>query len=283
MSYKSLPVLIDSHVHTDDEKLQPDAEAVLASARANNVAAQIVPAICRQYWDRQKQLCDAHPDLYACYGLHPCYYAQHSDAHLQDLALWLGKESPVGVGECGLDYAMAGADKAQQQQLFAAQLSLAREFKLPVVIHAVRAVEDVIRMIRSSGHYNGMVHSYNGSLQQAHRLIDLGYSLSFGGAVTYPRAKRLQSLVAELPLDAILLETDSPDQPAVTYRGQRNEPAYLVDIWQTISSLRSEDADTIAEQTTANACRLFSISVGDSLSKESPNTSTDTSADETVF
>jgi len=259
MSFKSNTVLVDSHVHVDDNRLMLDRESVLDAARNNNIAAQIVPAVSQQHWPRLKTLCDANEDLYPCYGLHPGYYAEHTESHVQELAQWLGKEPAVAVGECGLDYAIPGADKAHQQHLFAAQLSLAREFNLPIVIHAVKAVEDVIRMIRASGHYRGMVHSFNGSAQQASRLIDLGYKLSFGGAVTHSRAKRLQSLVSTLPLDALLLETDSPDQPPAKYPGQRNEPAYLVEIWQSISALRSEDAETIAEKTTENARQLFDL------------------------
>jgi len=259
MSFNSNTVLVDSHVHVDDNRLMPDRESVLDAARNNNIAAQIVPAVSRQHWPRLKLLCDANKDLHPCYGLHPGYYAEHSDSHIPELAEWLGKEPAVAVGECGLDYAIAGADKAHQQQLFSAQLALAREFNLPIVIHAVKAVEDVIRMIRASGHYRGMVHSFNGSAQQASRLIDLGYKLSFGGAVTYSRAKRLQALVTSLPLDAMLLETDSPDQTPSNYLGQRNEPAYLVDIWQSISALRSEDAETIAAKTTENARELFNL------------------------
>jgi len=259
MSFNSNTVLIDSHVHVDDNRLMPDRDSVLDAARNNNIGAQIVPAVSRQHWPRLKALCDANEDLHPCYGLHPAYYAEHTENHLLELAKWLGKEPAVAVGECGLDYAIAGADKAHQQHLFAAQLALAREFNLPIVIHAVKAVEDVIRMIRASGHYRGMVHSFNGSAQQASRLIDLGYMLSFGGAVTHSRAKRLQTLVTNLPLDSLLLETDSPDQTPSHYPGQRNEPAFLVDIWQSISALRSEDAETIAAKTTDNARQLFDL------------------------
>jgi len=259
MYCKSTPILVDSHVHADDERLVLDREHVIESARNHHIAAQIVPAVSQQHWPRLKQLCDEHDDLHPCYGLHPCFYSEHTNAHLQELAQWLGREPAVAVGECGLDYAIAGADKAQQQHLFAAQLALAREFNLPIVIHAVRAVEDVIRMIRASGHYRGMVHSFNGSIQQASRLIDLGYLLSFGGAVTYPRAKRLRTMVAKLPLDSILLETDAPDQPPLNYQGQRNEPRYLVDVWRSISELRTEDEDTVANTTTENARRLFAL------------------------
>ncbi len=259
MLTQSTPALIDSHVHTDDERLKADRPAVLHAARKANVVAQVVPAISQRLWPRVKAVCEAESDLYACYGLHPCFCDEHLDAHIEELPLWLGRERPVAVGECGLDYQIVDADRAQQQHLFSAQLALAREFDLPIVIHARRAVEDVIRMIRSSGHYRGLVHSFNGSAQQASRLIDLGYKLSFGGAVTYSRAKRLREMIRTLPLDAILLETDAPDQTDQNHSGQRNEPAYLVDVWKAISGLRDENADEIARATTANAIELFRL------------------------
>ncbi len=253
------PPLIDSHVHTDDERLKNDRHQVLEDARRANIVAQVVPAISHRLWPRVQAVCAQQDDLYACYGLHPCFHDEHETSHIDELASWIGREKPVAVGECGLDYFIAGADKARQQHLFSAQLALAREFDLPIVIHARKAVEDVIRMIRSSGHYRGMVHSFNGSKQQATRLIDLGYKLSFGGAVTFERAKRLRELVAQLPLDALLLETDAPDQADARHSGQRNEPAFLVDVWQSISDLRAESAHDVATATTANAIELFRL------------------------
>lgn len=261
-THRRTPALIDSHVHTDDARLDDDRAAIMASARRANVVAQIVPAVSRRLWPRVKALCDEEEDLFACYGLHPCFHDEHATSDIEELARWLGRERPVAVGECGLDYFIAGADKARQQQLFSAQLALAREFDLPVVVHARNAVEDVIRMVRASGHYHGLIHSFNGSLQQASRLIDLGYRLSFGGAITYPRASRLRGLVGKLPLDAILLETDAPDQTDASHQGLRNEPAWLVDVWRAIGELREEDAETIARVTTANAIALFGLPEG---------------------
>ena len=256
-----MPYLIDSHVHSDDDRLQNDHADVMRRAREAGVMAQVVPAISQRLWPRVRAVCQDHPDLYACYGLHPCFHTEHLDEHIAELAEWVGRERPVAVGECGLDYFIENADKPHQQQLFAAQLSLAREFNLPIVIHARKAVEDVINMIRANGHYEGLVHSFNGSLPQAHRLIDLGYRLSFGGAVTYSRATRLRELVASLPLDAILLETDAPDQPDAMHEGERNEPAWLLDVWTSIAELREESAEIIAERTTRNAIELFRLPV----------------------
>ncbi len=251
--------LIDSHTHTDDDRFSNDRPQVMQRARDAGVVAQVVPAISRELWPRVRETCAAFADLYPCYGLHPCFCAEHKDEHLAELAVWLGREQPVAVGECGLDYFIDAPDKPRQQHLFSAQLALAREFDLPVVIHARKAVEDVIQHIRIAGHYEGLVHSFNGSLQQAYRLIDLGYRLSFGGAVTWSRATRLRELVKALPLDAILLETDAPDQVDAEHGGQRNEPAYLATVLHAVAELRGESVEHLAERTTANTATLFRL------------------------
>ncbi len=255
------PQLIDSHVHTDDDRFAGDIEGVLHNAREANVIAQIVPAISRRLWPRVRSVCNDHKDLFACYGLHPCFSAEHTVQHLDELASWLALERPVAVGECGLDYAIEDADKSFQHQLFIAQLALAREFNLPIVVHARKAVEDVIDLIKASGHRKGLIHSFNGSEQQALKLIELGFKFSFGGAITYDRASKLRSLVATLPLDSILLETDAPDQPDANHSGQRNEPAYLADVWASVCALREEDAAQIAATTSQNAIDLFNLKI----------------------
>ena len=251
--------LIDSHVHSDDDRLAQDFSAVLTRAREAGVVAQIIPATHYKNWERIQTLCSTHDDLFPCYGLHPCFMEHHKSEHINQLAYWLGRAQPIAVGECGLDYSSDNLHKSAQQKLFASQLSLAREFRLPIVIHAHKAVEDVIRMVRASGHYNGLVHSFNGSLQQAHRLIDLGYNLSVGVAITYPRATRLRELITQIPIDSFLLETDAPDQSSSQYKGLRNEPAYLIDIWKCISELRTESAQEIATATTQSAMDLFTL------------------------
>ena len=253
------PALIDSHVHIDDNRFEEDRLPVIQAARAANVIAQVLPAVSRQHWPRLKFLCSEHSDLFACYGLHPCFCDDHTLQDIDELAHWLARERPVAVGECGLDYFITDGDKAMQQRLFAAQLALAREFNLPIVIHARKAVEDVIRMIRASGHSRGVVHSFNGSASQANRLIDLGYKLSFGGAVTFTRASRLRKLFSELPLSAIMLETDAPDQPDTLHDNRRNQPAYLVDVWQNLSQLREEPPEQVAAITTQNTIELFRL------------------------
>ncbi len=251
--------LIDSHVHLDDSRLADDYPAVLQRAAEAGIYAMIVPAVQRQSWPRLRQICLDCPQAWPSYGLHPYFIAQHQLSDLDDLRDWISREQPVAVGECGLDYHRSVLDHALQIDFYSAQLQIAREFDLPVIIHATHAVDDVTKYIRRSGHHKGVIHSFNGSLQQAKILIDLGYLLGFGGAATYARATRIRSLITQLPLDSLLLETDAPDQAPQAYHGQRNEPGYLIDVIKTFAECRSEDQETIAAATSKNAERLFGL------------------------
>lgn len=254
-----MPTLIDSHSHFDDDTFSPDREAALARAQAAGVTQQIVPAISAAFWPRLRDVCQQYSGLYPAYGLHPMYLPAHRREHLDQLADWIAQEQPVAVGECGLDYFVKGLDKSQQEQFFLAQLQLAREAHLPVIIHARRAVDDVIKQIRRVAGSYGVVHSFSGSEVQAKRLLDLGFYLSFGGPITYPRANKLRQLVSKLPLEGILLETDSPDQPLFTHRGERNEPAYLPEVLYTLAELRQQAPADIAAITHHNTLTLFNM------------------------
>ncbi|MEW8507575.1 MAG: TatD family hydrolase [Candidatus Thiodiazotropha sp.] len=253
------PRLIDAHSHFDDTSFEVDREQALARARDAGVVEQIIPAIKATWWPRIKKLCHDSTGLHPSYGLHPMYLDDHRDEHLQALREWIAAEQPIAIGECGLDFYIDDPKPEQQQRYFEGQLQIAADHKLPVIIHARRSVEEVINTLRHYPGVVGMLHSYAGSEQQAHRLIDMGFYLSFGGPVTYPRAKRLHRLIKALPLDAILLETDSPDQPGIDHRGQRNEPAFLPEVLNTVALLRDQNPQLVAEQTAANTRRLFNI------------------------
>ncbi len=252
-------MLIDSHVHFDDKRFDEDRDAVYQRAKQAGVIAMIMPAITAESWPKTKQISDQYENIFPAYGLHPYFIDQHKPEHLDQLKDWIKKEQPVAVGECGLDYFLPELDQKKQKSFFEAQLKIAKEFDLPVIIHARSAVEDVINLIRKSGHNKGMIHSYNGSLQQAKQLIDLGYCLSFGGAVTYTRAKKLRALIKELPLDSLLIETDAPDQPDADHKDQRNEPGFITEVLDTFAELRSETKEKIAQQTIQNAISLFNL------------------------
>lgn len=251
--------LIDSHSHFDAAEFDADRAEAHARARAAGVAGQVVPAVDAASWPKLRQVCRDHAGLYPAYGLHPMYLQAHRPQHLADLRTWIERERPVAIGECGLDYFVEGLDADSQQRYFDGQLALAREFELPVIVHARRAVDAVIAAIRRVGGLTGVVHSFSGSAEQAAQLHKLGFLLGIGGPVTYERANRLRKTVAAMPLEQLLLETDSPDQPGAAHRGERNEPAYLGEVLEVVASLRGMAPDTLANATSANAQRLFGL------------------------
>lgn len=269
---RAAAMLVDSHCHLDAAEFDPDRDAALARARAAGVARLLLPATHAAGWPKLRALCAADPGLFPAYGLHPVFLDQHRDAHLDDLRDWIRREHPTAIGECGLDFHVEGLDRDRQQHLFDGQLRLARDFDLPLVVHARRAVDAVIAAIRRIGGsqrgsgpgqaLRGVVHSFSGSLEQARQLWDAGFLLGLGGPVTYPRANRLRRLVAAMPLEFLLLETDAPDQPDAGIRGRRNEPARLAAVLEAIAQLRDEDPASIAAATTRNAERLFGLPAG---------------------
>ena len=251
--------LVDSHSHFDAAEFDADRAAAHARAVAAGVDIQIVPAVDAAGWPKLRQTCAGLPGLWPAYGLHPMYLDAHRPEHLPALRAWIERERPLAVGECGLDYFVEGLDAEAQSFYFDGQLRLAREFDLPVIVHARRAVDAVIAAIRRIGGLRGVVHSFSGSAEQAAQLHRLGFLLGIGGPVTYARANRLRELVAGMPLEQLLLETDSPDQPGATHRGQRNEPAHLLEVLDAIATLRKVPRDDIAAATRENAVRLFNL------------------------
>ncbi|HOV95525.1 MAG TPA: TatD family hydrolase [Thermomonas sp.] len=263
-------LLIDSHCHFDATAFDADRAAAYARAVAAGVAVQIVPAVTAASWPTLKQVCADYPGLYPAYGLHPMFIAQHRPEHLHSLRVWIEREAPVAIGECGLDFFVDGLDAQTQQASFDAQLRLARDFDLPVIVHARRAVDAVIASIRNVGGLRGVVHSFPGSQEQAMQLHQLGFLLGIGGPLTFARANRLRKLVAHMPLEQLLLETDAPDQPGALHRGQRNEPAHLLEVLAVVASLRNTSHEVIAAATTANAQRLFKLPVLASATSQAP-------------
>ncbi|WP_313051240.1 TatD family hydrolase [Stenotrophomonas cyclobalanopsidis] len=252
-------MLIDSHCHLDASEFDADRTAVIERARAAGVQAQVVPAVTAASWPKLREVCQQAPGLYPAYGLHPMFLADHRPEHLGQLREWVERERPCAIGECGLDFFVEGLDAETQQDYFIGQLKLARDFDLPVIVHARRAVDAVITAIRRIGGLRGVVHSFPGSPEQAAQLDKLGFLLGLGGPLTYERAQRLQRLVREMPLEQLLLETDSPDQPDAGIRGQRNEPARLSVIARHVAALRGTDVETVAAATSENARRLFAL------------------------
>lgn len=255
--------LIDAHCHLDFDVFEHDRPAVLQRAIENDISDIVIPGTNKNCWDRIRSLCKnntpGQPKLHACYGLHPYWTDEHSKNDTEELEKYIAKNRPVAIGECGLDFRPQQADKKTQIYFFEKQLEIAVNNQLPVVIHSVKATEAVIQIIKKFDSLIGMIHSYSGSLEQAKQLIELNFFISIGGSVTYENAKSIRKVAREIPLDSLLIETDAPDQPDHKNRGQRNEPAYLVNTLEAISALREEPQKIIARQTTSNTRSLFDI------------------------
>ncbi len=251
--------LIDSHCHLDDDRLDASRDAVIARAAAVGVERMIVPATTANRWDKLKQICTAADALYPAYGLHPWYVEQHQQIHLRELDEWLEREQPVALGECGLDFYQSRVDERWQKQLFSEQLQLARNHDLPVIVHARKSLDDIIALLRRQGEMRGVVHSFSGSEQQARQLYDLGFRIGIAATLGFERARRLRGVVAAMPDDALLLESDAPDQPGAGHRGQLNEPAFIVEHLQVMAELRDIEVDALALQLNRNAEVLFGI------------------------
>lgn len=250
--------LFDSHAHLDAAEFDADRTQVLERARQSGVADMLVPAISAASWEPLRALCENERGLHPAYGLHPLFLEQHRDADLDALRSWLSSHNACAVGECGLDFGDDSLDRDRQLRFLRAQLRLAREFDLPLVLHARAAFEQVIlELEKFDGELRGVVHSFSGSEEQAKRLWKMGFHLGVGGPVTYPRARRLRGIVSRMPIEYLLLETDAPDQPDAAHRGHRNEPGRITEILRCVSGLRDETEAQVAAATTANARRLF--------------------------
>jgi TatD DNase family protein len=251
--------LVDSHVHLDDAGFDGDREEVIGRARQAGVGTMVIPAVDAGSWPRIRDLCTRHAGLYPAYGLHPIFLSQHAPEHVDALSSWLNENRPVAVGEIGLDFRVDGLDRELQRHYFRRQLQLAREHDLPVIVHARGALEEVTLALRRGGRLRGVVHSFSGSEQQARQLWNLGFLLGIGGPVTYERAQRLRRIVAQMPIEFLLLESDAPDQPGAAHRGERNEPAHVSEVLRCIAALRSASEADLAAATSANAQRLFGL------------------------
>jgi TatD DNase family protein len=255
----------DSHCHLDAPEFDADRDAVVARARAAGVSQIVLPAVARSNFDTVRQLALTH-DLRYALGIHPLCVGDAADADLHHLGDALdehrGDPRLVAIGEIGLDHFVPGLDLVRQEQFYVAQLKLARRLDLPVIVHVRRSADTLLKHLRVIRVRGGIAHAFNGSAQQAQAFIELGFKLGFGGAMTFERALQIRRLAAELPLEALVLETDAPDiPPHWLYRTReqrdagasaRNEPGELPRIAQTLAELRGLPLDDLARVTSAN-------------------------------
>jgi TatD DNase family protein len=257
----------DTHCHLDADEFEADGNAVVARARAAGVVQMVLPAVATAHFERVQTLAHQHGLAYAL-GVHPLQTQQATDTdllHLKD-ALSSACTDPrlVAVGEIGLDHFVDGSNLERQAHFYAAQLALAREFELPVILHVRRSADALLQQLRKVPVQGGIAHAFNGSLQQALMFVKLGFKLGFGGTLTFERARQIRRLAQALPLEAIVLETDAPDMPphwlyctaAQRAAGStsRNEPSELPRIAAVLAELRGMPLAELAQATSANAC-----------------------------
>lgn len=251
--------LFDTHCHIDVEEFDADRRQVLADARAVGVRDLLVPAVLRQTWPALIELCAADAHLHPALGMHPVHLARHRPGDVQALADQVDAARPVAIGEIGLDWYVEGLDRAQQQRLLEGQLEVAQQHRLPVVLHVRRAHDAMLDTLKRYRLAGGFCHAFNGSLQQADRYIGMGFCLGFGGMLTFERSNHLRRLAAALPMEAVVLETDAPDMTVASHRFERNSPAYLPEVLETLAALRGMPPEEAAAQTTANAHRVLGL------------------------
>ena len=251
--------LIDSHCHLDDDRFDERRQDVIAQAAVVKVTRMVIPATTANRWEKVKQVCEGHDGLYPAYGLHPMFIEQHQVNHLRELDEWLEREQPIAVGECGIDFYDSRVDEKWQLQLFREQLQLANNHRLPLIVHVRKAMDEVISLLRKQARFGGVVHSFSGSQQQAQQLHDIGFKLGIAATLSFERAQKLRKIVAVMPDDALLIESDAPDQPGASHRGQLNEPAFIVEHLQTMAELRNCTVEELAATLNRNAESLFNI------------------------
>lgn len=276
--------LLDSHCHLDAPEFDTDREEVLAAARVAGVEGIVVPAYVAARWDGLLALCrqprPQGPRLWPALGLHPVHLAAHGDADLVRLDALLREHADiVAVGEIGLDrFLPALVDDgawARQLDLFEAQLALARDHDLPVILHARRCHADILASLKRVGHRSGgILHAFSGSVEEARQYVRQGLCLGLGGPLTWPQSARLRAVATAMPLEALVIETDAPDlvphghhthhadgRPRRHGESVRNSPAYLPAVFETFAALRSEPRDVLEAAFRGNAERALRLTL----------------------
>ena len=252
-------MLIDTHCHLDDRAILTRLTEVLSAAHAAGVEKYIVPGVAPEGWEVIVRLADAHDGVYPACGLHPMAADRFDEALPERLRPFARRG--VAIGEIGLDYLITDIPRERQQAAFRAQLRLAVEMELPVLIHCRRAFRDLLDILgeEHAGRTGGVMHAFSGSPEIARECINLGFLISIAGTLTYANAVRPLEIVRQIPLDFLVLETDAPDMTPEPHRGGPNEPAFLVEIARKIAGIKGISVEEVALVTSANAERLFQL------------------------
>ncbi|MGL1833796.1 TatD family hydrolase [Rhodocyclaceae bacterium SMB388] len=246
-------MLVDTHIHLDAVEFDADRDALVTAALKAGVGRFIVPGVDRASFDRIESLAVRYGSVRYALGIHPLYVGEAEAGDLDLLAERLTDGRAIALGEIGLDFFVTDIDPDTQGFYYVEQLKLARRFGLPVILHVRRAIDAILKQLRRLEVPGGIAHAFNGSRQQADMFIAMGFKLGFGGSMTFSGSTRIRQLAAELPLEAIVLETDAPDIPPAWAANRRNEPANLRRFAIELAALRGISEREVEAVTSRNA------------------------------
>jgi len=253
--------LIDSHCHLNHPILKAQLNNVLTEACSAGVKGYIIPGIIANEWKDILELISADENLYCGLSLHPLFIDEHRNRDLVLLDELSTQKQLVAIGEIGLDYYHGREQEKEQQLLFEQQLDIATRAGLPVILHVRKAHDEVLATIRRKRFTGGgAVHAFNGSIQQAEQYIGLGFAIGVGGAITHDRAKKLRTMIQQVPVNSIILETDSPDmQISGKKKSDPNLPQYLPKILYELARIKQMSPELLAETTRTTTQNIFKI------------------------
>jgi TatD DNase family protein len=251
---------IDAHVHLDADPFDTDCDAVVARAVAAGVTLMVSAGTSVEGSRRAIALAERHPSVVAAVGIHPDAAGNATPAAFEALATLAQHPRVVAIGEVGLDYYRDHVPRATQIEVFRAQIRLARETGLPLVVHDREAHADLERILTDEGVARAVLHCFSGSPEMALRCAAAGWTLSFAGPLTFAKSSGLREVAASVPLDQVLVETDAPYLAPEPWRGRRCEPAYVIHTARTLASVRGMDSEALAAALAQNARRVFGLS-----------------------
>jgi len=253
-------MLFDSHAHLHDEKFDADRGQVIQRALGNGVTGIINVGTCMASSAQAMALAEQYDSIYAAIGIHPHDAEGALETDYEQLAAWCKQDKVIAIGEIGLDYYYDLSPRDVQRAVFVRQIDVARQMNMPFIIHDRDAHGDIMDIIKSEAKgLCGVLHCFSGSLEMAKEAIKLGFYISIAGPVTFKNAAKLPEIVASVPLERLLVETDSPYLTPHPHRGKRNEPAYVRIVAEQVASLRGIELSALAEATSSNVRKLFRI------------------------
>lgn len=251
--------MIDSHAHIYDETFKDDIELVIQRAKDAGISKILMPAIDSSVIDPMLSMESRYPNFcIPMMGLHPCYVKENYTSELNIVQEWLEKRKFTAIGEIGLDYYWDTTFAAEQKIAFETQMQWALDYDLPIAIHTRNAMGETIEMVKpfAKKGLKGVFHCFSGSNESAKEIIKMGFYLGIGGVVTYKNAGVAEALI-DIPIEALMLETDAPYLPPVPYRGKRNEPVFMKEVAQKIADIKQVDIQLVIEKTVVNTESLF--------------------------